>query len=313
MRVLKGHRSRVHALAFSPDGRRLASASGAGTTVRLWDLATGQSAQLLRGHPSAVAAVAFSPDSRRLATADVRSIVRLWDRDDAGRFLPQREPLPSNYFAPRALAFSPDGRLLVAGGLGLHTWDLESRSRIDGPSPEPPGFWRRLLRAVPLRLPQPPVLGLAFSPDGRWLAWSEPGARSVHRRDATTGRVERGWLPPLSTHAAALAYSADGARLAVVTGWGVTLFDSAGGKRLRELRGHRGLIWGLAWSPGGPTLATASNDQTVRFWDAPTGREVSRFTWGVGKVRSVAFAADGLTVAAGGYDGRIVLWDVDDG
>jgi WD40 repeat protein len=309
MRVVAAHRSRVHTLAFSPDGRRLASVAGVGTTVHLWDLATGRPAQRLRGHAAPVAAVAFAPDAGRLASVDSQSSILLWDRAESGNYVRRPEPLRPGAFAARGLAFSPDGRWLAAGGYGLHVWDLAGGKKVEW-STHRPTLWRRLLRPV---YPVDVILALAFSPDGRWLVWSEPGGQAVHRRDLASGQVERGWLPPLAAHAAGLAFSADGAVLAVVAGWGVTLFDTVTATRLRELRGHRGLIWELAWLPGGRTLATASNDQTVRFWDADAGREASQFAWGIGKVRAVAFAADGLTVAAGGEHGRIVLWDVDEG
>ena len=140
----------VTAVAFSPDGRRLASAGGDGT-VRLWDPATGAELAALTGHDGPVAAVAFSPDGRRLASAGEDGTVRLWDPATGAELA----ALTGHDGPVAAVAFSPDGRRLAsAGGDGtVRLWDPATGAEL-----------------AALTGHDGPVAAVAFSPDGRRLA-----------------------------------------------------------------------------------------------------------------------------------------------
>jgi hypothetical protein len=156
----KGHLWQVRSLAFSPDGRTLASASGYGFynvagEVKLWDPATGREKAALTGHPAPVHAVAFSPDGRRLATGGVDMTIRVWDVPRPGGRWSSPVNLVGHTYWVYALAFSPDGRTLASGGPDqtVRLWD--------------PVLGRGL---GTLRQFSHWVNGLAFTPDGRTLA-----------------------------------------------------------------------------------------------------------------------------------------------
>jgi WD40 repeat protein len=259
-------------VAFSPDGRRIASGSAQGpeaepSFLKVWDATTGQEVMSPQGGGSFASCVAFIPDSGRwivTGTGDVKGEVTVWDAATGKRWhtLP---PLPDHAGGVSSLAFSRDGRRLASLSID-GTVSVYDPTRWEERAPQEPFITFRAHNAS--------VEGsLAFSPNGQRLV--VPGdENTVNIWDVTTSGTREASAPLLilrghSAPVRGVAFSADGRWVA--SGGGdntVKVWDAeAGGNPVHTFRGHASVVRRVAFSPDGKQLASASLDKTVKVWD----------------------------------------------
>jgi WD40 repeat protein len=287
--TLRGHTAGVNGIAFSPDGRRLATSS-TDKTAKVWDASTGKELLTLSGHTAGLNGIAFSPDGRRLATASEDKAAKVWDASTGKELL----TLSGHTAGVIGVAFSPDGRRLATDSddKTAKVWDASTGRELFTLSGHTDG-----------------VIGVAFSLDGERLG-SASRDKAAKVWDASTGKE----LLTLSGHPRLLrdiAFSPDGRRLATPTG-DITakVFDAATGQLLLTLYGHTGIVWTVSFSPDGGRLATGGGDGTAKMWDVATGRLLLTLCGHTGAVWKISFSPDGTRVATASLDGTARVWDV---
>ena len=284
LRLGKGN---MREIAYSPDGRHLAVASGIG--IWIYDASTGNEIDLLTGHTGSVNSVAFSPNGQTLATGSRDDTIRLWDVRTGNEI----DLLTGHTNTVFSVAFSPNGQTLATGSWReIRLWDVSTGNEI---------------RTITGHTSS--VSSVAFSPNGQTLA-SGSSDNTIRLWDANTGREIR---IGHTGRVVSVAFSPNGQTLA--SGGRddtIRLWDVNTGREIRILTGHTDYVNSIAFSPDGQTLASGSLDKTIRLWDVNTGNEIRTLTGHPESIRGVAFSPDGNTLASGSWQ-EIRLWDVGTG
>src|SRR5262245_20496119 len=279
----------VNSLAFSPDGKMLASGSG-DKTIRLWEMSNGRLIRAFVGHGEVIHTVAFSPDGKTLASGSADHSIKLWQVDN-GKLI---RLFNGHTSAVYSVAFSPDGKMLASTGeaendSSRRPWDVSSGRAIL--TFDERNHW---------------VTSVAFSPDGKTIATGS-SEQIVKLWDVSAGKFIRSFVGHRNTiHS--VAFSPDGKML--VSGSSdhkVKLWDVSNGKQIRSLDGQN--FNAVAFSPDGKTLAAGSDDRTIKLWEVSTGTLIHTFEGQNYYVHSLAFSPDGKTLASGG-SATIRVWSI---
>jgi WD40 repeat protein len=297
--LLKGHTNSLRALAFTPDGKTLATA-GVDGDVKVWDLAAGKEQAGFRRNPFVIRALAVSADGRLLAAAggdrfvlDAPGAVRILD-PGTGQ---QTARLEGHAGMVMCAAFTSDGKTLATGSTDgtAKLWDAAT--------------WKELRS---LDHPSERVVHVALSADGAILATGcDSGTVRLWDVGAGTEKAKLKGVPGVrGSGVLSLAFSRDGKTLAAgnFRDNSVSVWDVASGEARPKLTGHTRHIVSLAFSPDDQVLASGSIDGTVRLWEVATGKQRGSFAHEQSDT-AVAFTADGkLLIATSTKDGSVKLW-----
>lgn len=290
------HSDPVETLAFSPDGKFLATA-GRNKLVHLWDMAGGKIHRSFAGHTGAVQTVAFSPDGALLASGGMDKIIRLWEVA-SGKVI---GVLPGHAPQVDTLAFSPDGTLLASGGWDnvVSLWNVEAARQ-----------GRALART--LKGHKGRVTSVAFAPDGKVVA-SAGWDNTLRFWNPASGQL----LHSLSSHSdwvQSIAFSSDG-KLLASAGWdrAVRLWDVAAVLQGRKTEKYvfpeqNAVVSAVRFMPDTALLVSGSWDKRVVLWNVESQSVDQVLSTQRDWVQCLAVAPTGEYLASGGFDGMVRVW-----
>ena len=304
------HPGQVNALAFSTDGKILASGGFANPIIQLWNLDTDSkltTLKLTERHDS-ITALAFSEDNTILISLDTFGDIIYWKVNTGSKLLD-----PRNVDTYEVAALSQNGSMAAIGdknGTQIHLWNTTTGKRrvtLNGHT----NFFKE---GPDEDEKEAGIQAIAFTLDGKTLVsgsedktvqlWNTNGAKR------STLRAHQGWVT-------AVAFSSDGAIVASGdTNKVIRVWDVDTGGELATLIGHKNTINALTFAPEGTSpysgcLASGSADGTIRFWDPETGQELITFTVGHTEwVKTVAFFIDGTTLASAAFNGTVEIWSL---
>ncbi|KAJ5207896.1 hypothetical protein N7449_002275 [Penicillium cf. viridicatum] len=262
VQTLAGHANAVKTVAFSPDGKQIASGS-VDTTIKLWDTVTGDLRKTLEGHSDIIGTMTFSPDGTQIVSGSCDCTIKLWDTITSD----SQKKIEGHLGGVDIVVFSPDATQ-IASSCGDKTggedetimlWDTVTgnlQKMLDGHSE-----W---------------VLIIAFSPDGGQIV-SGSIDKTIKLWDTVTGDLQK-TLKGHSKSVRTVAFSPDGTQ--IVSGSDdktIKLWDTITGDLQKTLKGHSKSVRTVAFSPDSTQIASGSDDKTIKLWDICKYLNASKF------------------------------------
>ena len=293
----------VNAIAWSPDGKLIASAS---TNVQLWEATTGKTAFTYRGHSKTVNAVAWSADRRtatpgrgyRIASGSDDKTVQVWNATTGKNittYTGHAHILRGG--SVKALAWSPDGTLIASAGHDktVQVWHVATGGTVH--TYQGHAHWRK----------GGSVNTLVWSPDGQFIA-SGSDDKTVQVWEAISGTYVFAYRG-VTAEVHAIAWSPNSKFIASGDNTGrIRMWDVDTGNYLLTYVAHSAAVRGIDWSPDGKYIASASDDTSVQIWDAITGNQVITYSQHTASVKAVAWSPDSKLIASASEDNTIQVW-----
>ncbi|CAE6405366.1 unnamed protein product [Rhizoctonia solani] len=301
MFAYEGHEYSVSSVAFSPDGKSIASGSD-DHTIRIWDAHSLSSiGEPLRGHDGSIKYISYSPLDNIIASGSEDKTIRLWDVNTCQQL---GGPLFGNHRF-YSVAFSPDAKLIASGCGGYLSRD---------PSANTVQLWdvQKMTAASNLFKGHAGAINsVQFSPNGYRVA-SGSNDRTIRVWDVERGTTVVGPLNEHTDWVRSVDFSPDGSQIVSCSHDGtLRLWDVRGGRSIGSpYAGHTDCVHSVAFSPRGTYVVSGGNDKTVRVWDIRTGRQVELFEEHTDLVYSVAFSPCGQYVASGSADRKVIIRNI---
>lgn len=287
-----GHSAKIKTLAWSPNDRRIASASD-DYTAQVWDATTGNHAVIYHGHSLYVPGIAWSPDGKRVASSGADTTVQIWDPDTG-------DPL-STYHGHslwvNRISWSPNGKYIASGEqsstvgrtVQVRVWETSSLNTIVVYQGHTNG-----------------VFSVAWSPDGTRVA-SCGYDGTVQVWEGTTGNLISTYSDNVFHYG--LAWSPDSTRVVVGSQDAlVRVLDANTGKIVYTYSGHADYVGDVDWSPDGKLIASGSADQTVQVFDAANGTKIYTYQKQSGHIDALAWSRDSKRIVSGSNNSIVEVW-----